>query len=134
VLYSQKGSKFEVEGFAEGAVEVDYLEVPILLRVGQWNASGTTFNAFVGPSLGFRVRAKARAESGGESESVDISEEIEGFDFGLVFGAGVEFGRFTLDGRYTWGLSNINERLDDDEFDTAKVTNRVISIMAGVRF
>jgi outer membrane immunogenic protein len=133
VLYSQKGSKFELEGLAEGTIEVDYVEIPILLRVGQWNASATTFHAFVGPSLGFKVRAKAKGESGGESETVDISDEIETFDFGLVFGGGVDFGRFTVDGRYTWGLSNINV-LIDDEPDDAKVTNRVFSIMAGVRF
>jgi hypothetical protein len=48
----------------------------------------------------------------------------------VVAGAGVNFGRFTLDGRYTWGLTNLNSLRDDE----MKIRNRVFSIMAGVRF
>jgi hypothetical protein len=130
ILYSQKGNAFDIPELAvEGATEIDYLETPILVRVGRWRTGGTTFNAFAGPSLGFKVRARATAEGAGERESIDISDDIETFDFGVVFGGGVEFGRFVVDGRYTWGLSNLS-KADDD----LKVTNRVISIMGGVRF
>ncbi len=52
-----------------------------------------------------------------------------------MIGAGVDFGKFTIDGRYTHGLTDLNdfdEILDDDEI--VEVKNRVWSIMAGFRF
>ncbi len=72
------------------------------------NSSGRGLVFFGGPSLAFKVSANATADFGGGSVSDDISDEIESFDFGLVFGAGWEAGRLSIDGRYTWGLSRIN--------------------------
>ena len=49
-----------------------------------------------------------------------------------MIGAGIEAGHFTLDGRYTWGLSSVNPapRKQDD----TKVKNRVFSLLVGFRF
>ena len=55
---------------------------------------------------------------------------MEGFEFGLVFGAGVEFGKFIIDGRYSHGFTNLNK----DESEQLEVKTRVFSIMAGFRF
>jgi hypothetical protein len=52
-------------------------------------------------------------------------------NFGFVIGAGLEAGHLTLDGRYMWGLSNINA---DPLSPDVKVKNRVFSIRAGFRF
>jgi hypothetical protein len=128
-LYSQKGATFHEEG-ASGSVKLDYLDVPILLRLSTPASNGTSFHVFGGPSLGVRLRARSEIEFQGETESEDFSDEVERFDLGLVAGAGVEFGRVVIDGRYTWGLSNLNTRADDD----VKIRHRVFSIMAGVKF
>ena len=62
---------------------------------------------------------------------VDIpDEDIKGVDLGVVVGAGVTFGRFTIDGRYTTGLSNLNS----DDSDSTTVKNRAFAVLAGVRF
>lgn len=129
VLYSQKGAQIEEDGMT-GKIKLDYVDVPVLARVSSPASGGASFHVFAGPSFGFRVSAKteARFEDGEESE--DIDDELERFDFGLVAGAGVEFGRFVIDGRYTWGLSNINK---DDE-DDVKIKTRVFAVMAGIRF
>jgi Outer membrane protein beta-barrel domain len=128
VLFSQKGAS---EDGGAGDLALDYLEVPLLLRVGTASPLETSFHAFAGPSIGLRLRARVTAETfDGETEDEDIADDVKGFDFGVVAGAGVNFGRFTLDGRYTWGLNNLNS-LEDDEM---KLRNRVFSIMAGVRF
>jgi hypothetical protein len=128
VLFSQKGAS---EDGGAGDLALDYLEVPLLLRVGTASPLETSFHAFAGPSIGLRLRARVTAETfDGETEDEDIADDVKGFDFGVVAGAGVNFGRFTLDGRYTWGLNNLNS-LEDDEM---KLRNRGFSIMAGVRF
>jgi Outer membrane protein beta-barrel domain len=128
VLFSQKGAS---EDGGAGDLALDYLEVPLLLRVGTASPLETSFHAFAGPSIGLRLRARVTAETfDSETEDEDIADDVKGFDFGVVAGAGVNFGRFTLDGRYTWGLNNLNS-LEDDEM---KLRNRGFSIMAGVRF
>ena len=85
---------------------------------------------FAGPSLGFKLRAKATVGfRRREDVTDDIGDDIESFDYGVVFGAGWEAGRFSIDGRYTWGLS-----ASASMKTTSKTTHRVIAVLAGVRF
>jgi hypothetical protein len=128
-LYSQKGAQME-EGSASGKIKLDYIDVPVLARFSSPVSGGTSFHVFAGPSFSFRVSAKAESKFEDEEESEDIDDDVERFDFGVVAGAGLEFGRFVIDGRYTWGLSNINK----DETDDVKIKNRVFAVMAGIRF
>lgn len=125
VLYSQKGTKFE-EDAAEVTIEIDYLDIPVLARV----ASGPTgFALFVGPSFGFKVRARAKGEADGSEASEDIGEDVESFDVGFILGAGYQSPRVFLDGRFQWGLSNLNKV----EADVTEMKNRVFSILLGFR-
>jgi hypothetical protein len=128
-LYSQQGAKFDEEG-ADGKVKIDYFTVPVLLRLSSAPSGQAGFHVFGGPSLGYRLRARSSGTFDGESSSEDISDDIERFDLGVTAGAGVDINRFTIDGRYTWGLSNLNR----DGSDELKITNRVATIMVGVRF
>lgn len=129
-LYSQKGITLD-EGGASGTTKIDYLDFPVLARFSSSPSGGTSFHLFAGPSFGFRVSAKTEVSVDGEEDfSEDIDEEIERVDLGLVVGAGVEFGRLVVDGRYTWGLSD----LDADKSDDIKIRNRVFTVMAGFRF
>jgi hypothetical protein len=128
-LYSQKGAKIEEDG-ATGTLKLDFLEVPVLARFSSPASNGASFHVFGGPSFGFRLRARSESEFEGDSESEDISDDVERFDLGLVAGAGVEMGRLVVDGRYTWGMTNLNKDPEDD----VKIKNRVFSIMAGIRF
>ena len=129
VLYSQKGAQME-EGGDSAKIKLDYIDVPVLARFSSPVSTGTSFHVFAGPSFGFRVSAKAESSFEDEDDSEDIEDDVERFDFGLVAGAGLEIGRFLVDGRYTWGLSNINKVESDD----VKIKNRVFSVMAGIRF
>jgi hypothetical protein len=128
-LFSQKGAKVDEEGI-EGTIKIDYLDVPVLLRLSSGSSSGTSFHVFGGPSVGFRLKARAKGTADGESSDDDISEDIERMDVGVVAGVGVEMGRVSIDGRQSWGLSNINK----DPDDPTKIKNRVFSVMVGYRF
>ncbi len=130
-LYSQKGATFEGEGFTIKN-ELDSFDVPVLLRYTVPSSTSTSFHLFAGPSFGFKLSANEIEEFEGTEEEIDISDEVAGFDFGLVLGAGVEFGKFVIDGRYTHGFTNLNDSPEDG--DTLKVKSRVFSIMAGFRF
>jgi hypothetical protein len=129
-LYSQKGARAE-EGDFEERIEMDWFDVPILARYTIPSSSSTSFHLFAGPSFAFKLGAKSILEFEGEGEEEeDIDEQIKGFDFGLVLGAGVEFGKFVIDGRYTHGFTDLN----DVEDELIEVKTRVFSIMAGFRF
>jgi hypothetical protein len=135
VLITMKGAGWEEEVFGE-TLEVtwtlDYLEIPILAKATIPTQGTVKPNLFVGPALGINLRGKAKAEIAGRTEEEDL-EDLKSTDFGLVFGAGVDFGlphsAITLDGRYVMGLSTI-----DDSEAKADVKNGVVTFMVGYSF
>jgi len=80
--------------------------------------------------MGFLLQAKARTRFPGSTEDIDLSDDVQRFDFGLAMGGGVELGRVIVDGRYTLGLSDTDK--DTSVPGTSK--NRTISFTAGFRF
>ena len=127
-LFSQQGAKLS-DTTVDATIKIDSFVMPILVRY-KLRPSGRGLVFFAGPSLGFKLSAKVTAEADGEKTNDDIGEDVESFDYGVVFGAGWEASRFSIDGRYTWGLS----RLGVNEDDSNKTTHRVIAVLAGVRF
>ena len=127
VLYSIKGARADFEGIASKLL-IDYLEVPLLLRVSK--RGGIGYYAAGGPSVAFQMRARTRTKFAGSTEEIDISDQVERLDFGMAIGGGVEIGSLVFDGRYTHGLSDV----DKDKSDSIKVTNRALSFTAGFRF
>ena len=134
-LFSQKGAKLSVNEDLEATLELDYLDIPVMLRF-QAPASGSTrLHIFGGPSVGYRMGARSKISDStfnfAEGSIDNIEDDIERFDFGIVAGAGVDIGRrIVVDARYSWGLSTVNK----DTSEGIEIKNRVFSIMAGVRF
>ena len=127
VFYSSQGAKINGEAFGtSGTIKLNYVQVPVLVRAGVPLAPAVSLRLFGGPSFGFRQSAKVRAEGTDE----DIKEDVESFDAGIVFGAGLDVSHFLIDARYTTGLKNAAK--DPQEGESVK--NRVFSIMAGFRF
>ena len=139
-LFIPKGNEFTPEDDpdligATGRIALNYLEFPVLARLDVARSERRSVHVFAGPSIGFNTRARSELELDGElfdnGVSDDISDDVSGLDVGLVFGAGIEFGRYVVvDGRYSWGLLNVNDADDDDTV----IKNRALTILAGVRF
>ena len=128
VLYVMKGARSE--DIVDTKLLLDYLEVPLLARVTRGRAGGTRYYLAGGPSVGYLLRGKTRADFGGSIEEIDIKDELEPVDVGLVITGGVEFGSIVVDGRYTHGLSNI----DKESSEGQEVRNRAVSVTVGIRF
>jgi hypothetical protein len=126
VLYSAKGAKADAEGF-ESSLLLDYLEIPVLAKV-PLRTLGRSAYVVAGPAFGVRLRARARAEFDGSTEELDISEDVERTDVGAVVGAGFEIRSIIIDGRYTFGFTDI------DQAEDVESKNRVISFTVGFRF
>ncbi len=131
-LFTQKGAAFNQFGVT-GTTKLDYFEVPVLFvfSTAPPRSGGTSIQVFGGPAVAFKISAKGTGSFEGETTNVDIpDEDIKSVDLGVAVGAGVAFGRLTIDGRYTIGLSNIST----DESDSANVRNRSLAVLAGIRF
>jgi len=129
LLYTMKGATESVEG-TDVTYKLDYIEVPMLLRVNVPMQGNIMPFVVAGPGIGFNTTAKVEAD--GQEEDI---EEIKGMDFGLIFGGGLGFpvsdGRYTISlaVRYELGLTTI-----DDSDEEADVKNRAVSIGAGLSF
>lgn len=105
----------------------DYIEVPVLLKLMPASSDGVRPVFFAGPSIAFLVATE-------KVHDIDYAEHMNSTDVGLMIGGGVDFSRFSLDARYTFGLSAI-----DKDFDGlvghvhGDVKNRALSVTAGFR-
>lgn len=124
VLISQRGAKND---FTNNTVRFAYLDVPVLVRIGNTSGNRMHFHAFTGLTPSFLLKTDA---SNGTFLSGDINtEQAKSFDLGWVFGAGVEQNAWTFDARYTFGLMNLNDAPLGAEYK-----NRALSLNIGYRF
>ncbi|MCC7168710.1 MAG: PorT family protein [Rhodospirillales bacterium] len=119
-LYSMRGA--EAEG-GDAKIKLNYIDVPVTARFGTTSASGIKAFAFTGAQASFNVKAEIEFLG----ETADLEEDTEKFDLGWIGGAGVEVNRFTVDARYTMGLTSIAK----DDVETTK--NRTFTVMVGIR-
>lgn len=126
-LYTQKGFHGRDPSGPDETfdVQVDYLDVPLLLRFHSSAKSG--IYGVAGPSINFNTSAKF-VEQGDEE---DVKDDVKDVEVGLVLGVGVQLSRFLIEGRYAQGLTNIAEDLPAD---VDSYRNRSFAVMVGVRF
>jgi hypothetical protein len=88
----------------------------------------TKLVVFAGPSLGILMSAMSKTSVSILSGSVDIKDQVNSTDIGLVIGAGVSLIGLNLDARYQMGLSPVEKAVGGV---TPKVHNSVITVMLG---
>ncbi len=120
VLFSQQGSKVTYSGQPDIESNFSYVNIPLVIKL--YTVAG--INLQVGPQFGFLTSA--------EFDDEDIKDELKGTDFSLALGAGwdLPFG-LTIDGRYNWGLSDINDSEVRGTLGTVK--NQVWQISVGYK-
>jgi opacity protein-like surface antigen len=125
VLVSMKGGQ-QPAGSDEFALKLNYLEIPVLLRLGLPGG----FSPFIvaGPAIGLRLSAKA--DPGNE----DVKDDFKSTDVGIAVGGGIEVSSLSLEARFTQSLSDIVTSQGHSELVTGAVKNRVISFLLGIRF
>ncbi|MDT8368720.1 MAG: porin family protein [Longimicrobiales bacterium] len=143
--YSEKGaSSDEFRDGLGGARELilDYLDIPVLLRYGFPLPGSVGFHVYGGGALSFEldcelnVLAEGHIDIVGFPASGDCDDDAVDFetntvDFGLMAGAGIDYGigagiDLVLDLFYNYGLRDIEAGTDLD------VRNRTFSVRAGV--
>lgn len=135
VLALTKGTKAE-DGSTGDDVELhlDYIEVPITAMFSLGNGP----YVFAGPAFAFETGCDVKGsfsnvefEAPCDDQESDVIDRKK-LDIGLTGGLGFQFpvgpGSLLIEGRYTHGLTNLN---DGSSSDNTKVRNRSFAAMAG---
>jgi hypothetical protein len=123
LLYSTQGSEYDESTF-DGALSMDYINIPVLLR---YNIN-EMFSVHVGPQFGILV--KAEEEINGNTE--DIKDDFKSSDVSAAFGVEVDLpAKLGFGARYVIGLSNV--LADAGSFGDAELKNGVIQVYVKFR-
>jgi hypothetical protein len=143
IVWSAKGERWNSESVVTTTTAVDYLEIPLLLRLGLPTSGAARPYFLFGPSVAFKLRCNidgiALRLSPLDSEYFGIitsvpcgsSEtwDVKSFDAGGVVGAGMSYTHGTnaigLSIRYNAGLTNMM---------TNSVKNRALQVLASFEF
>lgn len=108
-LYSVKGDA-ERDGDYTAATRMKYIDVPVLARIGFMNGGTAQPSLFFGPSLALNLSAHSTFEGNGTDVDVDVKDQTNGVDVGVVLGGALDFPigqrTFGLEVRYSKGLTN----------------------------
>ena len=137
LYYSQKGTTFSISETVEGmtfaqdaTTKLDYLKIPVLAKMNFGPPGPFSPHFVAGPYAAFILNAEQETTTNGLSGTVDISDDVESMDFGLIFGLGADFNlmvtKINVQARYSLGLMDI--------FEDTGSKNRVLSIVAGLSF
>lgn len=141
ILYVSKGSEKSLFIFT-AYWDIDYLEIPVLLKFDLDPEGSIHPLLFAGPALDILLNS----EIGALGESIDVSDGMKSIDFSIALGGGVDYKHFVFDVRYTLGLANtidaakvnrITGFQPGDDFyleGDPEVKNRNLSFMFGVKF
>ncbi len=105
-------------------IRIDYLQLPVLLRLNAGSSSSSGFSAYgiVGPAIEVKIAD--------EIEGFTLDDGFEGADVSLVFGGGIEVARIIVEGRYAKGLRRVNKTFSD----VSDIKTQSFTILFGLRF
>ena len=91
ITYLRNGATMDGE-----QLTIDYIQIPALLKIK------------VGPLYGLMgVTAAAKVGQNNTGDKEIENGDIKGYDFGSHFGLGFKILFFSIEGKYTWGQTNI---------------------------
>jgi hypothetical protein len=128
VLFSQKGAK---DG--DDKQRMDYIEVPVIVRLFFNRDGAFRPNIFAGPSFGFLTGVRSKEGDGDYVKLDNYGDFYNTFDLGVTAGLGFNYEcspgtRILIDARYTHGLTDISKA------SNSSIINQAIGITAGISF
>lgn len=132
LLFTSKGAKGSTSN-AEG-VQLDYVEIPLQLRVNLGGSSNVNPHVYAGPYLGLKIDCKVEGTSGRCDDVPGVSTKT--VDIGGAVGGGLDFGfgPLVLTGglRYAFGVSKVADFERGSVRESAK--NGSFAVYTGLAF
>lgn len=144
VLYSRRGMEAQIlldpsdpASLAQAKIMLDYIEIPLLVRLNIIPAGPVKVYVFGGPSYGFLQKAKTRITYMGTTEVEDVKSDFKSNALAAVGGLGLDIKipllfKVTVDARYHYGLDNILS--EGSTVPTDKARNTGFSVLLGIGF
>jgi len=131
LLLVRKGAKSDEGDPFQGRVNLIYAEIPVLFKLNPLPKKKYSPALFAGAAADLLHSAKLIPDS--PYKDVEIDDWVKKLDYCIVFGIGVDtdlgLGTLMVDGRYSIGMTNINDT--DYDWD---IKNRVFSVFVGFLF
>jgi len=125
--YTEKGGRGHYNG-NKFTYDLDYLEVPLLLKYDYWTSPDLSVQPFIGGYLACGVGGKVKDFGHRQAVSSFDDEFFKRFDGGLRIGCGLQFSHLYAEVSYDIGLSNICH----DSFNSSR--NGCLQLNCGVNF
>jgi hypothetical protein len=130
VLFSQKGAQ---DNDGNEKQTLNYIEVPVIVRLFFNRDGAFRPNIFAGPSFGFLTGVRNKIGDGDYQKLDNYGDFYNTFDLGVTAGLGFNYEcspgtRILIDARYTHGLTDISKS------SNTSIINQAIGITAGVAF
>lgn len=141
--YIRRGTKLTLDGTGipaavpnlsmDALFKIDYLEVPLLVRISPSPDARFRPIFLLGPVVGLKVSANLEMKTNGLSDSADISDGYKSLNLGFLGGIGFaarvgETSSLVVQARYFLGMSNT---LDDAVYEAS---SQDFGIFAGMEF
>ncbi|MDX1640470.1 MAG: porin family protein [Balneolaceae bacterium] len=132
VVFVQKGGEESNSSVGTSSITLNYVDVPLLLKINAPLEGNFKPYIFGGPYAGYLVDASSEADG----NSVDINELLEELHYGLKVGVGIRLGNIVVDARYDMGYADIYaEDVDFGGGDAdVKLLTEGIIISVGIAF
>jgi hypothetical protein len=154
-MYLQKGAtQMATQNSANTEVNLSVLEIPLFIKASYGNSIKPYFKA--GPTLGILLSAEGKTEYGGVTAGqplttyeADLTSVLNSLDFGVSFGAGLDFTfkkyNVFIEGRYSLGLADLykggtiewkstDETIIVQGNEAAELKTSGIQVFAGITF
>jgi hypothetical protein len=135
LLYSTKGITSHDSGI-DASLEMNYVQVPLLVRIEVPASGGTKPFFYGGPAISFKASCNVEVSGQGTNISSGCDnlesevDKLKTVDYGLVAGGGLLFDvggrKFSVGARYDHSLAKISDSSDSK--------HRVISLLATLEF
>lgn len=107
LYFTQRGGSKDKNTY----VDLNYLEIPILMKYGIQVADEVAILPFIGPTFSFGIAGKTKL---GEGMPKDSSYDyFNRSDVGIKLGCGAEYNKLYLETGYQFGITNI-AKLDEE--------------------
>lgn len=128
LYYSQKGGKSDNVGGDKFTYDLNYLELPVVLKYRHFTTSGVSIEPFAGGYLACGVAGDIKNYGARQAYSSYSDGNFSRFDGGLRIGCGVGYGMGYAEVAYDLGLANVGQ----SDFDNTH--NGCFTVSVGVNF
>lgn len=117
-IFRKNDVDFDGDGLSDDEFSFPAFSIPAVFHInfGPADRGKGLFYGIVGPVFTFNLTQKVKID--GTGESVDVSEDFNGADIGILAGAGFEIVRIGFEVRYNWGLRTITNEGDVGDIKT----------------